>query len=232
MQHPSSGDNHPAHLAMPVPGSLQLEDASFAYAQSPPLLSSITLSLEPGERVHLRGDNGSGKSTLLNLLVGLRPWQQGRMLVNGRPISHTSDYPWLRQQVGFLSQEPRDHLFCPSVGDDCRFGPHNYGISHEETEQRCCWWLARVGLAGHHATPPSHLSAGQAQLAALAAVCCCHPSILLLDEPSSDLDQQHRDILIETLRQGPWTLCFTSHDPALVEAITTRTITIVDGKLT
>ena len=218
---PSPLSNQDASSPQPA-GTLVLSEACFAYPGAEPLLHNINLSLQAGERVHISGENGRGKSTLLALLVGLEQWQQGSMDVNGRAITSQRDYPWLRRQIGLLSQEPRDHLFCPTLGDDCRFGPRNHGASSSEAEQRCSWWLSRLGLSAWVDRPPSHLSAGQAQLAALAAVACCQPSILLLDEPSSALDQQHCQLLIELLRDGPWTICFTSHDTALVETVATR----------
>lgn len=213
---------------------LSITELSFAYPGAAPLLVDAALSMEADERLLLSGPNASGKSTFLRLLMGIVTPTTATYAVAGRRVGGRGDYPWLRRQLGYCSQQAEDHLFCPTVGDDCRFGPLNYGLGIACAQQRSEHYLALLGLSEAIDVPPSHLSGGQVQLAALAAVMACEPQLLLLDEPSSALDEAGRERLCSAL--SAWHASgrgylVVSHDAQLVAALPSRHMHLSAGQL-
>lgn len=210
---------------------LSITDLHFAYHPAKPLLQGCTWQLEPAQRWLIAGPNGSGKSTLLRLLMGLLPWQQGLYHLAGRHITSAADHPWIWRQAGYLSQHADNHLFCPTVGDDCRFGPLNYGLSDKQAQARAEHYLCMLGIESLIDEPCSQLSGGQRQLAAIAAILCCEPAILLLDEPSNTLDSQASTGLQKALVSLPHAMVIISHDPSFTASVATHTADLIDGQL-
>jgi energy-coupling factor transporter ATP-binding protein EcfA2 len=169
------------------------------------------LTLEPGARALLTGPNGSGKSTLLRRIVGLLAGpgeiQVGDLTV-ARPVLRL-----VRRRVGFLWQNPDDALLLPTTLDDVAFGPLNDSRSPADASATAREWLERLGI-GHLADHAVRtLSLGEKQLVSLAGVLARGPGLLLLDEPTSFLDQEARDRLSDILSALPATMLLVTHDP-------------------
>jgi cobalt/nickel transport system ATP-binding protein len=194
-------------------------------------LDGLDLELGHGDRLGLFGVNGSGKSTLLNLIMGLIPWQNGTLLLDGDPISDQAGFALLRRRVGLVMQQPENMLFCPTVREDCRFGPLNFGQDPTEIDRSVDAILETLGIAHLAEVPPWRLSGGQAQAAALAAVLACTPDLLLLDEPTTGLDQDTLDRLGAFLTETDTALLVISHDHAFLRQVCDRHLHLRDGRL-
>ncbi|MGQ4871296.1 MAG: heparinase II/III family protein, partial [Candidatus Thorarchaeota archaeon] len=150
-------------------------------------LRDVSLTLAQGEQKALVGLNGSGKTTLMRLILGLLAPESGEIRVLGLPV--TEDNLWrIRQQTGYLFQNPADQLFAPTVWEDVAFGPRNQGLDEDEIQARVKWALDLVGMTEYRSHPVNELSHGQAKRVALAGLIAMRPKILLLDEPFTGLD--------------------------------------------
>ncbi|GMV95708.1 MAG: cobalt ABC transporter ATP-binding protein [Phycisphaerae bacterium] len=209
--------------------ALRVENLRYAYPDGTAALRGIDLVLEPGEKVGLVGPNGSGKSTLLMCVNGLLNGE-GRVLIEGQELT-PARLGELRGRVGLVFQSPDDQLFMPTLADDLAFGPVNLGLAAEEVRRRVAEVADEMGLSGLLDRAPHHLSMGQKRTAAIAAVLAMRPGLLLMDEPSSNLDPRWRRRLIELLGTLGVTLLIASHDLALVGGICRRVVVIDEGRL-
>ena len=219
----------------PTEPSLHLNGLTFRYPNGRLALDGISFSLQPGERVAVVGPSGAGKSTLLMHFNGLLP---ATPVVNGaaqvfiQSLSVSKqNLRDVRRRVGFLFQAPDDQLFCPTVRDDVAFGPLNLGLSTAEVVNRVEECLAAVGLPGYGERNPAQLSTGERKRVCLAGVLACEPSILALDEPTSNLDPRARRQLLQILRQFPGTQIVATHDLDFVLELCQRVLVLDGGKL-
>lgn len=167
-------------------------------------LNNINLTIPRGQFVGIVGMNGSGKTTLARLLNGLILPSSGKVLVNGMDTTDPRYHKDIRCLVGMVFQNPDNQIINPIVEEEVAFGAQNLHLSVSEVSQRVTWALQAVGLTDlrHHA--PHLLSGGQKQRLAVAAALAMRPAYLVLDEPTSMLDQSGRRELIlclEELRQ-------------------------------
>jgi len=216
-------------------GALAVEKLCFAWPCGRRVLDIITLAIEPGERVALIGPNGAGKSTLLLHLNGLLPdgkAADGMVRVDGLEVSapHLGE---IRRRVGIVFQDPDDQLFCETVGEDVAYGPRqlstrNGGAFGPEAVAAA---LATVGLDGFADRPVNELSRGEKRRAAIAGVLACEPSILVLDEPTGDLDPRGRRQLTEILKSLSQTQLIVTHDLEWVRDLCGRAILIDAGRV-
>lgn len=213
--------------------AIDIQDLSFNYHDGKPALKGICLNVQEGECVALVGPNGAGKSTLLLHLNGLLPESFGptpKIFIFGRPVS-AKTIEATHRNVGFLFQDPDDQLFCPTVYEDVAFGPQQFGLHEQDINALVRDSLAKVGLQGFENRIPHHLSAGEKQRVCLAGVVACQPKILVLDEPTSNLDPRGKRTLIELLKKLPVTKIIASHDLELVVELCPRTILLDSGKI-
>ena len=191
--------------------ALDVHDLLFAYPDGTQALFGVNLSIARGERVALLGPNGAGKTTLVLHLNGIHPAQSGSVAVGGLPVvkEHLQE---IRRRVGIVFQDPDDQLFMPTVRDDVAFGPANLGVRGEELEVRVKTALSAVGMDGFEDRAPHHLSFGQRRRVAVATVLAMEPEILVLDEPSSNLDPAGRRELAEILLGLDITILMVTHD--------------------
>lgn len=201
----------------------------FTYADGTHALCGVDLDLHRGERVGLIGPNGSGKSTLLLCLSGLIKGE-GEIALDGTDFSHRRPEE-LRGRIGLVFQSPDDQLFMPTLRDDLAFGPINQGLSEPQVEACVLNVAQQMNLESMLARAPHHLSMGQKRNAAIACVLAMRPSVLLLDEPSSNLDPRARRQLMNVLLPLDATLLVASHDLALVGALCTRVLVIDEGRI-
>lgn len=196
------------------------------------ILNGADLALSAGERVALVGRNGAGKTTLLHLLVGLERPRRGAVCAFGRRLTSEAEFHEIRKRVGLVFQDPDDQLFCPSVIEDVAFGPVNLGHSPPQARALAEATLDTLGLGHLGSRVTQQLSGGEKRLVALATVLAMEPEVLLLDEPTSGLDAASEQKLIDHLDTLPQTMLIVSHDSGVLERLTTRTLALVDGRLT
>jgi cobalt/nickel transport system ATP-binding protein len=210
-----------------APPSLLVEDLAFAYPDGHQALFGVDLRVERGERVALLGPNGAGKTTLVLHLNGILTGGRGRVSVAGLPVGKRT-LPEVRRRVGIVFQDPDDQLFMPTVGEDVAFGPRNLGLPEPEVATRVAAALDQVGMAGAADRPPHHLSFGQRRRVAVATVLSMHPEVLVLDEPSSNLDPAGRRELAEVLEALPVTVLMVTHDLPYALQLCRRSV-VLDG---
>ncbi|PWW23236.1 cobalt/nickel transport system ATP-binding protein [Geodermatophilus normandii] len=210
-----------------APAALLVEDLAFAYPDGHQALFGVDLRLVPGERVALLGPNGAGKTTLVLHLNGILSGGRGRVSVGGLPVEKRN-LAEVRRRVGIVFQDPDDQLFMPTVGEDVAFGPRNLGLPEPEVAVRVAAALEQVGMAGSADRPPHHLSFGQRRRVAVATVLSMHPEVLVLDEPSSNLDPAGRRELAEVLTGLPVTMLMVTHDLPYALQLCPRSV-VLDG---
>jgi len=210
---------------------LTISDLTFAYPDGRQALRGIDLSLAAGERVALLGPNGAGKTTLVLHLNGVLHGGSGSVVVDGLPVNprDRSSLAEIRRRVGVVFQDPDDQLFMPTVADDVAFGPANLGLRGAELDARVDEALAAVGMSEHRDRAPHHLSFGQRRRVAVATVLAMRPSLLVLDEPSSNLDPASRRELAEILTALPVTMLMVTHDLPYALQLCGRSVILDDG---
>ena len=214
-------------------GSIQVEGLRYRYHDGTEALRGVNFTIAPGECVGLLGPNGSGKSTLLLHLNGILPEKisgDGAIRIAGQAIT-TANLESVRRQVGLLFQDPDDQLFCPTVEEDVAFGPQQLGLDGEALSARVESTLAMVGLAGYGHRATHHLSHGEKRRVCLAGVLACEPTVLVLDEPTSDLDPRGRREFKALLQKIPATKLIATHDLEWVVELCSRVIVLDGGKV-
>jgi cobalt/nickel transport system ATP-binding protein len=207
---------------------LDLRGVAHAYPDGHQSLFGVDLHVHPGERVALLGPNGAGKTTLVLHLNGILRAGRGSVTISGLPVTD-ANLPEIRRRVGIVFQDPDDQLFMPSVRDDVAFGPANLGLSRAEVGQRVEEALRAVGMLDHLDRPPHHLSFGQRRRVAVATVLAMRPEILVLDEPSSNLDPASRRELAEILESLDVTVLMVTHDLPYALQLCERSVVLSDG---
>jgi cobalt/nickel transport system ATP-binding protein len=209
---------------------ITLEKVCFDYPDRP-VFTAVDFHLAVGERVALVGPNGAGKSTLLQLIVGLHRPKSGRVIAFGRQRRTEQDFDEVRTRAGLLFQDSDDQLFCPTVLEDVAFGPMNLGKPPEEAVIVATQTLASLGLEALADRVTHRLSGGEKRLVSLATVLSMQPEVLLLDEPTTGLDEATEQRLLAHLQQLPMAMVFVSHDRRIVERLATRAVLLRNGAL-
>lgn len=210
--------------------ALELRGLTHRYPDGTDALRGVDLVIAAGETVGLVGPNGAGKSTLALNVVGFLHPASGSVRVFGTEVGHPT-LQEIRRRVGLVFQSPDDQLFMATVFDDVAFGPLNLGLPEDEVRRRVTAALAGVGLAGLECKFPGHLSGGQKRSAALAGVLAMGPDLLLLDEPSSNLDPAGRRALIRQLAALPQAKLVTTHDLEMVLDLCPRVVVLDAGRV-
>jgi cobalt/nickel transport system ATP-binding protein len=208
--------------------ALSVRDLAFAYPDGHQALFGVDLHVHEGERVALLGPNGAGKTTLVLHLNGILAAGAGAVSVSGLPVAK-ENLQEIRRRVGVVFQDPDDQLFMPTVRDDVAFGPANLGMKGAALEHRVMEALDKVGMADFADRPPHHLSFGQRRRVAVATVLAMEPEILVLDEPSSNLDPASRRELAEILRGLDVTVLMVTHDLPYAFELCPRSVVLSEG---
>ena len=207
--------------------AIHVENLHYRYPDGRVALDGVDLSIAPGERVAILGPNGAGKTTLMLHLNGVLTATSGTIDISGIRLSRKTLRD-IRRRVGLVFQDPDDQLFMPTVAQDVAFGPANFGVTGDELAARVAASLSVVSMTEHADRSPAHLSGGQRRRAALATVLACEPEIMVLDEPSANLDPVARRELAETLATLPATMVIVTHDLPYAAQLCDRAI-VLDG---
>ena len=211
--------------------SLEISGLAYAYPDGNQALYGVNLSINQGERVALLGPNGAGKTTLVLHLNGIIPTMQGQVRVAGELVDskNAESIKSVRHKVGIVFQDPDDQLFMPTVGQDVAFGPYNAGLRGIELDKAVKEALELVGMSEFIDRPPHHLSFGQRRRVAVATVLAMKPEILVMDEPSSNLDPAARRELAEIITSLDVTFLMVTHDLPFAHELCQRAVILSAG---
>jgi cobalt/nickel transport system ATP-binding protein len=212
-------------MATPV---LDVRGLAHSYPDGHQALFGVDLHVHRGERVALLGPNGAGKTTLVLHLNGILTPGAGSVTISGLAVEK-KNLAEIRRRVGVVFQDPDDQLFMATVRQDVAFGPANLGIKGEALEHRVVEALDKVGMTDFVDRPPHHLSFGQRRRVSVATVLAMQPEILVLDEPSSNLDPASRRELADILRSLDVTVLMVTHDLPYALELCPRSVVLHEG---
>lgn len=215
--------------ASPLGEEIKVKGVSFTYPDGTRALEDISFVIRKGEKIALLGANGAGKSTLLWVLGGFLPFK-GEIEIFGVPLTR-ENIPKIRKIVGIVFEDPDDQLIMPTLLEDVMFGLLNLGYNRREAEAMAREMLIKMGLEGYEAHHPHNLSQGQKKRASLAGVLVMQAEILLLDEPTANLDAQGRRELVRILRDLDKTMLIATHDLDSVQEVCPRALVMEKGRL-
>ena len=205
-----------------VENVFELQNVSYSYSENHSALTNISMVVRAGESIAILGANGSGKSTLLKILCGLIFASSGTTKAFGSALSEAgmelnrSEFArYFRRRVGMVFQDADSQLFSPVVWEEVSFAPLQLGLPEEEVQNRVNESLNLLGIPHLKNRSPQTLSEGEKRKVALASVLSLSPDVLLLDEPSSDLDPRTRVWLsgfLNELHSAGKTIITATHD--------------------
>ena len=209
---------------------LRFDDVHYRYPNGYEALCGVSFRITHGEKVALVGANGAGKSTLLLHTNGLLMPSQGEVVMGGIKLTRRT-LPLVRQSVGLVFQDSDNQLFMPTVEEDVAFGPSNMRLEPEEIRRRVTKALDAVGALDLRGESPFRLSGGQKKRVAIATVLSMEPSVLVMDEPTSNLDPRARRQIIDLIRRFSHTTLIATHDMEMVLDLCDRTIVMKEGRI-
>lgn len=212
---------------------IRLEDLCFSYEEEP-ILSYFSMEVKRGESILVKGPNGCGKTTLLKMINGLLFPEYGTYYFDGQIVTkkrlkNQQFAKWFHQQIGYVFQDSTVQLFCASVEEEISFGPEQMGLLKEEKERRVEDVIRFFELEKLRKRAPYTLSTGEKKKVAIASVLTVNPSVLVLDEPFSGLDNntvKRVQQLLYGLQEAGKTLLITSHDPWAEQVLQARSIVL------
>jgi len=213
--------------------ALEVRDLYYHYPDGTEALQRLSFVVAPGESVGIIGPNGAGKSTLLLHLNGVLPddpHAEGDVMIDGEKITRRN-LETIRRKVGLVFQDPDDQLFCATVFEDVAFGPQQFGQLDGSLADTVRDALDMVGLSGFETRAPHRLSVGEKRRVCLAGVLACRPSVLVLDEPTSNLDPRGQRELKAFLRELPASKLIATHDLELVVELCPRALLLDQGQI-
>ena len=219
---------------------IKLDDVSFSYGhEAQNALDHVSLAIEKGEFVGVIGPSGAGKSTLAAVMSGAIPHHYtgqlfGATLVNDRDTCEIT-LTDISRVVGSVLQDIDAQMVAPIVEDEMLFGLENFGIPHDQIEERISQTLTTVGISDLRHREIATLSGGQKQKVAIAAIIAMAPNVLVLDEPTAALDPASSTLVFDTLRQinreHGITVVVIEQKVALLSKYCSRVLVMADGKL-
>jgi len=214
---------------------LEARNVRHAYQDGPESLKGVSVSIAEGKKIALVGPNGAGKSTLMLMFNGILRPTAGEIAYKGNPLRYDSgSLREIRRKVGMVFQNPDDQIFAPTVYQDIAFGPSNLGFPREKIDRYVTYALAYVGLTGYEKRPPHHLSGGEKKRVAIAGVLAMEPEVMILDEPTSNLDPASSEEIMDMLDElncGNKTIIISTHDVELAYRWADEVLLIENGGL-
>jgi len=209
--------------------AVEIRNLSYSYPDNTSALEDVSLAVGAGERVVILGANGAGKSTLLLHLNGLLRGS-GLVRICGLEVKRRN-LNEIRRKAGVVFQNPDDQLFCPTVYEDIAFGLRNLGFSEEVVKGKVRDSLEQTGVPGFEHRSAHHLSFGQKRRVAIAAVLAMEPEILVLDEPTSNLDPKGKRQIRSLLGEISLTQIIVTHDLNSVREMADRVVVMFRGRI-
>jgi cobalt/nickel transport system ATP-binding protein len=211
---------------------VDIQNLSYAYADGTEALRAISLSIRASEKVAIVGANGSGKSTFLQHLNGILLPQTGEITIGEMGVE-PKNFKAIRNFVGLVFQNPDDQIFMPTVWEDIAFGVMNQGVRGHALNHRVRHAMAAVSLDPdvYGGRIAGNLSGGEKKRVAIAGVLAMQPQVLVLDEPTAQLDPRCRRQLINLLKQLPLTQLIATHDLDMAVDLCSRTIVLSQGRI-
>ncbi len=201
-------------------------DLAYGYPGQAAVLKAISFKVRRGERVGLIGPNGAGKTTLFLLICGIVSAESGNIEISGCPVVKGRFNP----TVGMVFQHTADQLICPTVREDIAFGPQNMNLPVAEVAGNVDRAAGATGITPLLDRVPHQLSSGEQRLVALAGVLAMQPELMILDEPTADLDMRYRRRLVGMLKgMDQKTMLTASHDLEFILEVCTRVIVLDQG---
>ncbi len=204
---------------------IRAENVYYHYPDGSVGVEDITLDIDEGERVALLGANGSGKSTLIFLLSGLLKPSRGRVEIFGM-VPDKKNIELIRRRVGVVFQNPDDFLFNPTVRDELAYVPRQLEWSEKKIEETVRKYASVFGLEGILNKPPFRLSGGEKKKVEIASVLVFEPDILMLDEPTANVDGRTRRFIVEMLKDYSGTLILATHEIDIVRQLADRIVVL------
>ncbi|MDI9644235.1 MAG: ABC transporter ATP-binding protein [Candidatus Verstraetearchaeota archaeon] len=223
-------------MVLPI---IEVKGLTYTYPESEsPSLKDVNFKAEAGEFVLVTGPSGCGKTTFCRALNGLIPNSyggefRGSVVVDGLSTTSTPVYE-LAQRVGLVFQNPENELFCTTVEREVAFGPENLALSREEIAMRVEEALSTVGILHLKEKSPEELSGGEQQKVAIAALLAMKPKILVLDEPTANLDPLSAKSILELmsrLNESGVTVVLVEHRLEMVSHMADRCIVFDGGRI-
>ena len=214
----------------------KLENLSHRYSDGTLALNEISLNFAKGDRIALLGTNGSGKTTLLNHLNGILKPTSGKIYFEDKPLEYDAkSLLSLRKRVGFVFQDPNDQLFASTVKQDVAFGPLNLGYAPDHVKKLVDDALKTVGMTEFTEKPPHFLSLGQKKRVALAGVLAMQPEVIIMDEPTANLDpraiSEILHLLLHLNKENGITLLLATHDVDMVPMFANKMVILDKGRV-
>jgi cobalt/nickel transport system ATP-binding protein len=212
---------------------VSVKDVKFSYPAGVSAINDVSFEINQGERVAILGPNGSGKSTLILLIAGLLTPQKGEIKVFDEKTT-SKDFQKFRSRIGIVFQDPDDQLFTQSVIEDVESGPKNLKLPEENIKQRSREVLEKIDIYHLKDRSPYRLSFGEKKKVSLATALVLKPELLILDEPTANLDLVSRRGLIEMLNElnsEGTTVVIATHDVEALPELVDRVIVISHGSM-
>lgn len=210
---------------------IRLDGITIEFPYRGRVLDGLDLHLPEGTKLGLAGANGSGKTTLLHLIMGLMLPDSGSVRLFGKECGDEDAFKEARRRIGFVFQDADDQLFCPTVAEDVAFGPRNLGKSADEAHDIVHSTLDMLGIEHLEARVTHNLSGGEKRLVALATVMAMEPDLLILDEPTTGLDDATAERVIGILDEHVKTCLIVSHDKGFLASTVKEVVRLEGGRL-
>ncbi len=208
---------------------IEVRGLRFRYEDGTAALNGVDFRLNPGETVALLGPNGSGKTTFVLHLNGLLRGE-GTIDVCGLRLDKRT-IPEIRRKVGIVFQDSDSQLFMPTVLEDVAFGLFNVGFERSDALARAGTALETVGMSRAASRAPYHLSAGEKKRVAIAGIVAMEPEILVLDEPTANLDPPGQRSLADLVTHLPQAKILVTHDIGFALALCQRAVFFQSGRI-
>lgn len=213
---------------------LKLNQVTFYYPrQKKPVLTGISLAFDKDGITAIVGPNGCGKTTLTKLMAGILQPAAGEIHLEDRPLGEYT-LAGIGRRIGYVFQNPDQQLFCTTVAEEIGFGLKHLGWAPEAVRGKVDFYLDYFELAAYRNVFPLHLSHGEKQRVAIAAVLAGEPGFLILDEPTVGLDAYRKKLLedylkkIARLDRG---IVLVSHDATFVRRVAERVVSLENGRI-
>jgi cobalt/nickel transport system ATP-binding protein len=210
---------------------VHLQKVCFSYPGGANIVDHLDFMLCQGDRIGLLGPNGCGKTTFFHLIMGLLKPTAGNIAIFGQNVPPNKDFPEVYRRIGLLFQDSDDQLFSPTVIEDVAFGPLNMGMPKEDAIAIARDTLTYLGLEGFENRITHKLSGGEKRLAALATVLAMSPKVLLLDEPSTGLDEKTKAKLVSVLNGLDLSYVIISHESEFMLEVTNAVYLMDKGRI-